>query len=758
GFSPPIGAGAATPPAVGLSVRTDDAGRWMDDNGGDWTDFVSGASAAKSGRPVGWDLPDHDVAIIDAASLSVDYQPRLMNINMALAVNPATGDIAVVGTEATNELRYEPNVKSTFVRAHLAQFTPGAPGATITDLNPHLDYAVRSVPQAERNRSIGDPRAIVFNAAGTRAYISGMGSNNVIVLDATGARAGLSDTIEVGEGPIGLALDEPAQRLFVHNRFEGSVSIVDLATETEVQRISYFDPTPDVISAGRRHFYSTHDTSGLGQVSCASCHVDGRMDRLAWDLGDPTGAVKPLTGQNLGAGIPGLTPGTTPVAFRPHHPMKGPMTTQTLQDIIGHEPHHWRGDRDGIEEFNGAFVGLNGDDVMLSPAEMQEFEDFLATLTFPPNPFRNFDNSLPTSLPLDGHYTPGRFGPAGLPLPAGNAQRGLTLYRGTGTAGLDGGLGCVTCHTLPTGMSPDMTFSGGRFVDIAPGPLGERHLALVSVDGSTNRAFKTPQLRNLYEKVGFEATQTSNRSGFGVLHDGSVDSIARFVSEPAFSVRSNQDVADLVAFLLAFSGSGLPDGSVFDILRPPGTDSQDTHAAVGRQTTIIDGRAIPSAQQALLASMVNLANAGAVELVVKGVVAGEPRGWHYTGSFTFQSDRTGETTTTLALQTLARPGSELTYTVVPVGTGNRIGIDRDEDGFLDGDERIVCADPSDPASYPGSPGNADCDQDLELTFFDFLCFQNAFGASDPAADCDGDGSLTFFDFLCFQNAFGSCGG
>ncbi|MFG0285741.1 MAG: GC-type dockerin domain-anchored protein [Phycisphaerales bacterium JB039] len=48
---------------------------------------------------------------------------------------------------------------------------------------------------------------------------------------------------------------------------------------------------------------------------------------------------------------------------------------------------------------------------------------------------------------------------------------------------------------------------------------------------------------------------------------------------------------------------------------------------------------------------------------------------------------------------------------------------------------------------------ADCDWDGELTFFDFLCFQNLFAAGDPGADCDGDGSLTFFDFLCFQNEF-----
>lgn len=53
---------------------------------------------------------------------------------------------------------------------------------------------------------------------------------------------------------------------------------------------------------------------------------------------------------------------------------------------------------------------------------------------------------------------------------------------------------------------------------------------------------------------------------------------------------------------------------------------------------------------------------------------------------------------------------------------------------------------------------ADCDGSGALDFFDFLCFQDAFDAGDPAADLDGDGVLTVFDFLAFQNAFGAgCG-
>jgi hypothetical protein len=49
----------------------------------------------------------------------------------------------------------------------------------------------------------------------------------------------------------------------------------------------------------------------------------------------------------------------------------------------------------------------------------------------------------------------------------------------------------------------------------------------------------------------------------------------------------------------------------------------------------------------------------------------------------------------------------------------------------------------------------DADGDGELTFFDFLAFQDWFGAGDPRADLDADGAFTFFDFLAFQDAFGA---
>src|SRR5262249_31309934 len=51
-------------------------------------------------------------------------------------------------------------------------------------------------------------------------------------------------------------------------------------------------------------------------------------------------------------------------------------------------------------------------------------------------------------------------------------------------------------------------------------------------------------------------------------------------------------------------------------------------------------------------------------------------------------------------QSVGEAGNELTYTCVPPGSGERLGIDRDGDGFLDGDELMAGRDPADSMRIP----------------------------------------------------------
>ena len=273
--------------------------------------------------------------------------------------------------------------------------------------------------------------------------------------------------------------------------------------------------------------------------------------------------------------------------------MKGPMTTQTLQDIIGKEPHHWRGDRDGIEEFGPAFMGLQGDDVTLTPQEMQEFEDFLSTIHFPPNPYRGFDNSLPTDLPLPGHLRHRQQGsfPRGTPLPNGNAQKGLALYRPPNT--LDGFFACVDLshatdgHGLRTPAgSATSTISRCR-----PAPTAKKHHQLISQDGSTNRDDQDPppaqRLREGRHTTPTQPRQPCRASASSTTAASTPWRTLHLGASVVSSSRPTSRSPIMIAFMLSFSGSDLQQtlhGS--SVLEPPGPASLDAHAAVGAQTTI----------------------------------------------------------------------------------------------------------------------------------------------------------------------------
>ncbi|MBI1827722.1 MAG: hypothetical protein HY287_08495 [Planctomycetes bacterium] len=636
-FNPPIAQGLPAPPPVSLIVNHE-VGHIKDDNQGIWDNIVT------------WDINQHEVAVINASTLAVTYASNMVNnINMAVAVQPGTGRVTFTGHYLRNEARYETVARAQFNRVNICSFDPLNPptpqngnGASVSDMNQHLFVTppfgqyITSATAAQILLSVSDPRGMAWNAAGTAVYVSGMGSNNVIKTNLSSQRMA---TIAVGNGPTGLAMDTPRNRLYCLNRFDGTVSVINTSNDSEIGRVSFFDPTPPVIKNGRPLLYDAHFTSRLGQAACASCHVDARSDAQAWDLGDPSGVMK-VFNQTCGAGTPfsGIC--------NDWHPMKGPMVTQPLIGSIGGEPLHWRGDREDIEAFSVGFTGLLGEPTPPTLAQMVQLGDFLATIRFAPNPFRTIDDQLPASVP-------------GF---AGNPVNGETLFS---TAPLVAGVAsCVNCHAQPGG--------------------GLNTLISTNVIGGP-QAINVPSLRELYRKSGFSFASTTNSLAFGFTHDGSADTIFNYLQRPQFTFPAGptgiQQRHDLEAYLMCFDSG--------------------THPAVGTQITVTGINNNDPAVVSLIDTMTQLADSGVVSLIAKGRVGGIARGYMYlTGADSFQSDRLTETVGTDALRQLAVGGGEITFTVVPSDTEARIGIDRDGDGYFDRDELDASTDPNDPLSFP----------------------------------------------------------
>lgn len=606
--NPPMNPNLPAPPNVSLIVKHNGA-HWVDETARSWDAFLP------------YTLLDNDVIAVNTTSLAVtaSYQglgTTLFNI----AVHPG-GSLFVTNQEAFNEVRFEPNVVGKFAQNRVTIVAPGG-SVTARHLNDHIDYNAPAGNAGERAASICIPLDIAVSADGNEVFVAGFGSRKVAVLDAAGT---VTRRITVGEGPAGLAIDEARNRLYVLNRFESTLSVVDLDADVAQEVPLGFDPSPPFVREGRKFLYDGESSSAHGDLACASCHLFAGMDNIAWDLGDPTASSM----------IP-VPPGQLPL-LPPFHPMKGPMTTQALKGMDGTGPFHWRGDRAGFADFNGAFVSLMGRSSTLSGAEMGMFEDFVFSIAYPPNPFRDLDGTLPTFLngadPLHGEQ--------------------LFL-----SGGLVGSLECASCHVLPTGENG--TIISGTLLDEDEGKV-------------------VPQLRNMYEKTRFDQAAATNVRGFGFIHDGAVDNLFNFLGFRAFTFENDDDKRDVEAFLLAFNSE-----------TPPGVGAQWTMDGSNQAAGLVR-----------LNTLQSLADFNTIGLVAKGKVAGQPRGWMYVGGGSWRPDKQAESDVSqLALLSLAGQGGELTFTGVVEGGENRLGIDRDLDGFRDGDEVDAGSDPGDPNSTP----------------------------------------------------------
>lgn len=637
-------------PRTGLIVQKNMSGDWVDSG-----DPRTNTPAGKWNHRVKLDLPDYDVFTIDAGGSTPRVVDRTSGVGTTLfnmVVNPSSGKLYVSNQEARNLIRFEgPGTRSTTVRGHFvtSRITVVAGGQVWPrHLNKHItSYEAAVGTPAEKAAALAIPLEMAISPDGSQLFLAAMGSDKLArigtaALESDSFTPSAADHVRLsGGGPTGVVLDAPRNRAFVLTRFDNGISVVNTTAWAEAAHVRMHNPEPAEVVMGRRFLYDARLTSSRGDSSCAGCHIFGDMDHLAWDLGNPDGTVQrnpnPFTDNSPG--------GPDSSTF---HPMKGPMTTQSLRGMLGNGPMHWRGDRTGQEgllqggtveerafhEFNAAFTDLLGRERPLTDEQMGRFTRFALSLVYPPNPIARLDNAL-----------------------TDDQSNGLLIYNTAQSTPLGN---CNSCHTL----------------DIHKKHFGTE--GLTSFEGSTiPEHFKVPHLRNLYQKVGMFASNASRENtghmgpqirGFGFDRAGIMGTVQAFLRNPVFSLDERERV-DLEQMVLAMPSELAP--------------------IVGQQLTVTPLNAGQADVKARLSLLVQRAMVMTprpeCELVAKGVIGDEARGWVMNRSQGFVPDRASDPAVSLTalLTQFSGAGSPVTFTCVPPGSGTRIGIDRDANRVLD---------------------------------------------------------------------------
>jgi YVTN family beta-propeller protein len=263
--------------------------------------------------------PESEITVIDAArAVVVDRLPLHLIAGVFHLAFSSDGGLGAVA-------EYHP--KNLVPLAHLEH--GGAFAYTLTIFGADVGKASVEVPLDELERYASQPFGVAIAPDKSRIYVTIGGSECVIVIDVprlmrfiqshprpqSGSFAyDLSASanyvvarIPVGHNPRGLALTRDGRKLFVANRLEDTISVIDTRGNRVVATITLAGPkTITEQRHGEQTFYTARQ-SFQGQIGCASCHIDSTFDGLTWDL-EPDGFGRDIVDNKMLEGVKGTEP------------------------------------------------------------------------------------------------------------------------------------------------------------------------------------------------------------------------------------------------------------------------------------------------------------------------------------------------------------------------------------------------------------------------------------------------------------------
>jgi YVTN family beta-propeller protein len=319
--------------------------------------------------------PVSEVTVVDAATARVSDRRALPEANLLLGVawHPS-GEFALATLNRTK---------------NLVPMTRVLQGWTITNGLAVVwkDGRVDQVLLDEPQRYFADVTDVAFTPDGKTAVATSAGTDIVAVIDVGKLRSlieRLSDRdraemlpnwlgassefvvarVPVKDNPRGITVSPDGATAWVANTLDDSLSIIDLARRETVGRVDLGgSKTITHVRWGEQLFHSAKITFQR-QFACATCHPDGHVDGLTYDI----------EADGLG---------------------QSPVDNRTLRGIYDTDPFKWEGTNATLSRQCGARLAVFFTRLApFTPEQLRAVNDYTVTIPRPPNRHRSLGAPL----------------------------------------------------------------------------------------------------------------------------------------------------------------------------------------------------------------------------------------------------------------------------------------------------------------------------------------------------------------------------